>query len=163
MGELFPGTIAENIARMAAEPDSAAVLRAAQAAGAHDMILRLPGGYDAAIGDGGEGLSIGQQQRIAIARALYNDPFLILLDEPSANLDGEGETALHHTVKRLKARGAIVILVVHRRSALAVCDKVLVLLNGQQHDFGPRDDVLRRMSAPATGANLKVVGDPPKE
>ena len=165
MVELFPGTVAENIARMAPEPDSAAVLRAAQAAGAHDMILRLPGGYDSVIGDGGEGLSIGQQQRIAIARALYGDPFLVLLDEPSASLDGEGEAALQNAIKQLKLRRAIVVVVVHRRSALALCDKVLVLLNGQQRDFGPRDEVLRRMSAPvpAPAANLKVVGDPPKE
>jgi ATP-binding cassette subfamily C protein len=166
MVELFPGTVAENIARMTPEPDSAAVLRAAQAAGAHDMILRLSGGYDTIIGDGGEGLSIGQQQRIAIARALYGDPFLVLLDEPSANLDGEGEAALQNAVKQLKLRRAIVILVVHRRSALALCDKVLVVLNGQQRDFGPRDEVLRRMAAPApapAGANLKVVGEPPKE
>ena len=167
MVELFPGTVAENIARMAPEPDSEAVLRAAQAAGAHDMILRLPGGYDSVIGDGGEGLSIGQQQRIAIARALYGDPFLVLLDEPSASLDGEGEAALQNAIKQLKLRRAIVVVVVHRRSALALCDKVLVLLNGQQRDFGPRDEVLRRMSAPAptpaAGANLKVVGDPPKE
>jgi PrtD family type I secretion system ABC transporter len=165
MVELFPGTVAENIARMAPEPDSAAVLRAAQAAGAHDMILRLSGGYDTVLGDGGEGLSIGQQQRVAIARALYGDPFLVLLDEPSASLDGEGEAALQNAVMQLKLRRAIVIVVVHRRSALALCDKVLVLLNGQQRDFGPRDDVLRRMSAPApaAGANLKVVGEPPKE
>ncbi len=101
------------------------------------------------IGDGGEGLSIGQQQRIAIARALYGDPFLVLLDEPSASLDGEGEAALQNAIKQLKLRRAIVIVVVHRRSALALCDKVLVLLNGQQRDFGPRDEVLRRMSAPA--------------
>lgn len=166
MVELFPGTVAENIARMATAPDSAAVLRAAQAAGAHDMILRLPNGYDTVIGDGGDGLSIGQQQRIAIARALYDDPFLVLLDEPSASLDGEGEAALQNALKQLKLRRAIVIVVVHRRSALALCDKVLVLLNGQQRDFGPRDEVLRRMSAPSTaptGANLKVVGDPVKE
>lgn len=167
MVELFPGTVAENIARMAAEPDSAAVLRAAQAAGAHDMILRLPGGYDTIVGDGGEGLSIGQQQRIAIARAVYGDPFLVLLDEPSANLDGEGEAALQNAIRQLKLRRAIVIVVVHRRSALELCDKVLVLLNGQQRDFGPRDDVMRRMSTPATvpasGVNLKVVGEPTKE
>jgi ATP-binding cassette subfamily C protein len=167
--ELFPGTVAENIARMAPEPDSAAVLRAAQLAGAHDMILRLPNGYDTKIGDGGDGLSIGQQQRIAIARALYGDPFLVLLDEPSANLDGEGEAALQSAVKQLKLRRAIVIQVVHRRSALELCDKVLVVLNGQQRDFGLRDEVLRRMSAqpPTLGqppvANLKVVGEPPKE
>ncbi|MPZ40948.1 MAG: type I secretion system permease/ATPase [Rhizobiales bacterium] len=167
MVELFPGTVAENIARMTPEPDSAAVLRAAQAAGAHDMILRLPNGYDTMIGDGGDGLSIGQQQRIAIARALYGDPFLVLLDEPSASLDGEGEAALQNAIKQLKLRRAIVIVVVHRRSALAQCDKVLVLLNGQQREFGPRDDVLRRMSAPvaapAGAANLKVVGELQRE
>jgi ATP-binding cassette subfamily C protein len=168
MVELFPGTVAENIARMTPEPDSAAVLRAAQSAGAHDMILRLPNGYDTKIGDGGEGLSIGQQQRIAIARAVYGDPFMVLLDEPSASLDGEGEAALQSTIKQLKLRRAIVIQVVHRRSALELCDKVLVLLNGQQRDFGPRDEVLRRMSAPPpvaqpAGANLKVVGEPSKE
>jgi PrtD family type I secretion system ABC transporter len=163
MVELFPGTIAENIARMAPDVDSAAVLRAAQSAGAHDMILRLPNGYDTMIGDGGDGLSIGQQQRIAIARALYGDPFLVLLDEPSANLDGEGEAALQNALKQLKLRRAISIVVVHRRSALALCDKVLVLLNGQQRDFGPRDEVLRRMSAPAPTANLKVVADHQKE
>jgi ABC-type protease/lipase transport system fused ATPase/permease subunit len=168
MVELFPGTVAENIARMASEPDSAEVLRAAKSAGAHDMILRLPSGYDTKIGDGGDGLSIGQQQRIAIARALYGDPFLVLLDEPSASLDGEGEAALQSAIKQLKLRRAIVIQVVHRRSALELCDKVLVLLSGQQRDFGPRDEVLRRMSAPPTlgqppVANLKVVGEPPKD
>jgi ATP-binding cassette subfamily C protein len=168
MVELFPGTVAENIARMASEPESAEVLRAAQMAGAHDMILRLPSGYDTKIGDGGDGLSIGQQQRIAIARALYGDPFLVLLDEPSASLDGEGEAALQSAIKQLKLRRAIVIQVVHRRSALELCDKVLVLLSGQQRDFGPRDEVLRRMSAPPTlgqppVANLKVVGEPPKD
>jgi ATP-binding cassette subfamily C protein len=163
--ELFPGTVAENIARMASEPDSAAVLRAAQAAGAHDMILRLPGGYDTPIGDGGEILSVGQRQRIALARALYGEPFLVLLDEPSSNLDGEGEVALQNAIKQLKNRGAIVVLVAHRRSALAVCDKVLLLLNGQQQAFGPRDEILRKMSppaaVPASGTNLKIVGDPP--
>lgn len=167
MVELFPGTVAENIARMAPEPDSAEVLRAAQAAGAHDMILRLAGGYDTPIGDGGSGLSVGQQQRVAMARALYGNPFLVLFDEPSANLDGEGEAALQSVVSQLKARRAIVILVVHRRSALALCDKVLVLLNGQQRDFGPRDEVLRRMAgptmAPAPSVNLKVVGDQAKD
>jgi PrtD family type I secretion system ABC transporter len=167
MVELFPGTVAENIARMAPEPDSAEVLRAAQAAGAHDMILRLPGGYDTPVGDGGSGLSVGQQQRIAMARALYGDPFLVLLDEPSANLDGEGEAALQEVVNQLKARRAIVVLIVHRRSSLALCDKVLVLLNGQQRDFGPRDEVLRKMAGPALtpapSVNLKVVGDQTKD
>ena len=149
MVELFPGTVAENIARMSSEPNSAAVLRAAQSAGAHDMILKLPNGYDTVLGDNGEGLSIGQRQRIALARALYGDPFLVLLDEPSANLDGEGEAALQTALRSLKQRKAIVILVAHRRSALEHCDKVLFLMNGAQQAFGPRDEVLRKMSAQA--------------
>ncbi len=103
------------------------MLRAAQAAGAHDMILRLPPATTPCIGDGGEGMSIGQRQRIALARALYGEPFLVLLDEPSANLDGEGEAALQKAISELKARGAIVILIVHRRPRLPLCDKVLVL------------------------------------
>ena len=159
--DLFQGTVAENIARMGLEPDSAAVLRAAEAAGAHDMILRLPAGYDTFVGDGGEGFSIGQRQRIALARAFYGDPFLVLLDEPSTNLEGEGETALQKAIRDLKARRAIVIVIAHRKSALTACDKVLVLVNGMQQAFGPRDDVLRKLSAPAApasaaGANLKV-------
>ena len=169
MVELFPGTVAENIARMSSEPNSAAVLRAAEAAGAHDMILKLPNGYDTVIGDNGEGLSVGQRQRLSLARALYGDPFLVLLDEPSANLDGEGEVALQTALRGLKQRKAIVILVAHRRSALENCEKVLFLMNGVQQAFGPRDEVLRKMSAPVAppvpaptpAVNLKVVSDTP--
>jgi ATP-binding cassette subfamily C protein len=162
--ELFDGTIAENIARMRKGPDDEAVLAAAREAGVHDMILRLSSGYDTKVGDG-ESLSQGQQQRIALARALYGDPFLVVLDEPGANLDLEGEVALQTAIRRLKARGAIVIMIVHRRSSLALCDKILVLYNGTQQAFGPRDEVLRNFgpkpaSAPAaSGSNLKVVAD----
>jgi ATP-binding cassette subfamily C protein len=162
MVELFPGTIAENIARMMPLPDSKEVLRAAQAAGAHEMILRLPGGYDTVIGDAGE-LSVGQRQRIVLARALYGEPFLVLMDEPSTSLDGEGEMALKSAIEGLKMRGAIVIIIVHHRSALSLCDQVLVLFNGTQQTFGPRDEVMRQLTAPrpapAAGANLKVVGE----
>lgn len=162
--ELFDGTVAENIARMAAMPDSDTVLQAARAAGAHEMILRLPSGYDTPIGEAGTVLSAGQRQRIALARALYGDPFLIALDEPHANLDNEGEIALTQAIQTAKARGAIVILIAHRPSALAVCDKVLFLANGTQQAFGPRDEVLQKVLArpvqpAAAGANLKVVGD----
>ncbi len=151
--ELFDGTIAENIARMAIEPDSAAVLEAARAAGAHDMIVRLPTGYDTRIGEAGSVLSAGQRQRIALARALYGDPFLLVLDEPHTNLDREGEAALEQAIANAKARGAIVILVAHRPSALAACDKVLVLANGVQQAFGPRDEVLAQVTArPRCGA-----------
>ncbi len=162
--ELFDGTISENIARMSVAPDAEAVLRAARAAGAHDMILRLPSGYDTRIGEGGEALSGGQRQRIALARALFGDPFLVVLDEPNSNLDSEGEAALRQAIAGAKARGAVVVLIAHRPSALAVCDHILVLANGAQQDFGSRDDIMRKISmrpvpAAAAAANLKVVSD----
>ena len=160
--ELFDGTICENIARMNVKPDADAVLRAAKAAGAHDLILRLPNGYDTAIGEGGEALSGGQRQRIALARALYGDPFLVVLDEPNSNLDNDGELALRQAITNLKTRGAIVVLIAHRPSVLAVCDHILVLANGEQKDFGSRDEIMQRMTRPvaappAAAGNLKVV------
>jgi ABC-type protease/lipase transport system fused ATPase/permease subunit len=148
---------------MHATPDSEAVLRAARDAGIHDMILRLPNGYDTRIGEAGAVLSAGQRERVAIARAIYGDPFLMIFDEPNANLDHDGELALQKTVRDLKTRGAIVIIVAHRPSALANCDKVLYLANGAQQAFGPRDEVLQKILArpvqPAAAAGLKVVRD----
>lgn len=157
--ELFDGTIAENIARMQADPDANTVLVAAQKAGAHEMILRLPGGYDSRIGEGGAVLSGGQRQRIALARALYGNPFLVLLDEPNSNLDNEGEAALQQAIRELKSQGSIVILIAHRPSALMECGKVLVLANGVQRAFGPRDEILRKGPALPlqVGGALKVV------
>src|SRR5262247_1617943 len=170
--ELFDGTVAENIARMQPRPDSAAVLAAAQLAGAHDLIVRLPEGYNTRIGEHGVILSAGQRQRVALARALYGEPFLIVLDEPNSNLDGEGEAALQKAIAEAKKRGAIVIIIAHRQSSLIGCDKALVLMNGTQQAFGPRDQVLAKLlarapqpqpAAAAAGAghdrNLRVVAD----
>jgi ATP-binding cassette subfamily C protein len=162
--ELFDGTIAENISRMTLTADDNAIIQAAKAAGAHDMILRLPGGYDAKIGDAGSALSGGQRQRIALARALFNNPFLVVLDEPASNLDSEGDVALQQAIRRLKANGSIVILIAHRQSALSECDKVLFLSNGLQQAFGPRDEVLQRIlstrvAQPAATSSLKIVSE----
>jgi PrtD family type I secretion system ABC transporter len=160
--ELFDGTVAENIARMAKNPDAGTVIEAARVAGVHELILRMPGGYDAPIGEAGGALSAGQRQRIALARAVFGRPFLIALDEPASNLDNEGEMALQQALIALKARGALVLLIAHRPSALAACDKVLFLANGTQRAFGARDEVLHRVLArpvaPAA-AGLKVVGE----
>jgi len=170
--ELFDGTVAENIARMQPQPDSAAVLKAAQLAGAHELIVRLPEGYNTRIGEHGVILSAGQRQRLALARALYGEPFLIVLDEPNSNLDGDGEAALQKAIAEAKKRGAIIIIIAHRQSSLIGCDKALVLMNGTQQAFGPRDQVLSKLlarapqpaAAPAAAAaggdrNLRVVGD----
>jgi ATP-binding cassette subfamily C protein len=143
--ELFFGTVAQNIARHEVEPQSDVVVAAAKAAGVHDMIVRLPEGYETQIGDNGTVLSAGQRQRIALARALYKDPFLVVLDEPSSNLDAEGDKALSEAIMRVRQRGGIAIVIAHRRSALAAVDQVLALMHGQQQAFGPRDEVLAKL------------------
>jgi len=140
---LFDGTVSENIARMAMEPDPQAVVAAARKAGAHEMILRLPDGYDTQIMVGGSRLSGGQRQRIALARALYGDPALVVLDEPNSNLDGEGGEALMHAIRQIKADGRIVIIMAHRPAAISECDLLLVVHEGAVQAFGPRDEVLR--------------------
>ena len=144
--ELFDGTVAQNIARMAVSPDGAAVVEAARLAGAHDMILQLPSGYDTPIGESGASLSAGQRQRIALARALFGDPFLLVLDEPNSNLDAVGEGSLQNALVSAKARGAVVIVIAHRPSVLAMCDKLLILSNGMQQAFGPRDELLKKVT-----------------
>lgn len=145
---LFAGSVAENIARLAAEPDAEAVVAAARAAGVHELILRLPQGYDTVLGEEGAPLSAGQRQRIGLARALYGEPRLVILDEPNAHLDGAGEGALAAALGWLKECGATVILVTHRINILRHADRVLVLENGAVDRFGPRDGVLSELLRP---------------
>lgn len=145
---LFDGTVAENIARFRSDADSGAVLRAAELAQVHELVASLPEGYDTRIGEGGAALSAGQRQRIGLARALYGDPFLLVLDEPNANLDHAGDMALAAALAEAKGRGAIVVIVAHRPSAIVVADKLLYLSNGRQVAFGDKDEVLRKVTAP---------------
>jgi ATP-binding cassette subfamily C protein len=146
--ELFAGTVAENIARFEVGAPSEAVIAAAQAAGVHELIVQLPGGYDLQVGEDGQQLSAGQRQRIALARALFRDPFLVVLDEPNSNLDPDGEVALARAVAGVKARGGIVLLVAHRREILGVVDLLLVMRGGAMQAFGPRDEVLAKLAPP---------------
>ena len=146
--ELFDGTVAENIARFG-ELDSEAIVQAATLAGVHDMILHLPQGYDTPIGNAGCALSGGQRQRIALARALYGNPSVVVLDEPNSNLDDVGEAALVAAVKQLKAAGRTVVLITHRTSVLSVIDSLLVLRDGQVHAYGPPAEVLAALNQAA--------------
>jgi ATP-binding cassette subfamily C protein len=142
---LFDGTIADNIARFEEPPEAAAIIAAAQAADVHEMILRLPDGYETRLGPGGTALSAGQRQRLALARALYRDPFLVVLDEPNSNLDADGEAALTRAIAGIRTRGGVCVVIAHRPSALAAVDLVAVIGNGQLTAFGPRDEVLRKV------------------
>ncbi|MDZ5436030.1 type I secretion system permease/ATPase [Pseudomonas fluorescens] len=143
--ELFRGSIAQNIARFR-EADPEKVVAAAQQAGVHELILRLPQGYDTVLGEDGSGLSGGQKQRVALARALYGQPSLVVLDEPNSNLDTQGEAALAGAIAQLKAQGTSVILVTHRSSVLAQADKLLVLNDGRLQAFGASQEVLKALS-----------------
>jgi PrtD family type I secretion system ABC transporter len=157
--ELFEGTIAENIARFEPDAPAATIIAAAKAAGVHELIVNLPAGYETELGERGTALSAGQQQRIALARALYGDPFLVVLDEPNSNLDAEGEEALTKAILGVRARGGIVIIVAHRPSALAAVDHVLAMVRGTQQAFGPKDQVVARPARRESNATapLKVV------
>lgn len=146
--ELFDGTIAENIARFG-EIDSAKIIDAAQRAGVHEMVLRFPNGYDTPIGEGGAALSGGQRQRIALARALYGNPVLVVLDEPNANLDDAGELALVAALRGMKADKRTVFLITHRLSVIQEVDAILVLREGVIQTIGPRDQVLAALSQQA--------------
>ena len=143
--ELLPGTVAENIARLS-EPDSEAVVRAARRAHVHELIMRLPQGYDTQVGDAGNRLAPGQRQRVALARALYGDPRLVVLDEPNSDLDSEGEHALLQALQDLKRDRVTVVVIAHRPSLLASVDKLLVLKEGVAELFGPRAEVMARVT-----------------
>ena len=161
--ELFEGSIAENIARFG-KVDPAQVIAAAQSAGLHDMILRFPKGYDTSIGEAGNLLSGGQRQRIGLARAIYGNPVLVVLDEPNANLDDAGEAALYQTIQKLKAQGSTVFLITHRPGAVSVADRILLLRDGQVQADGPRDAVISALQAaakPAPSASAPATNSSP--
>ncbi|MFG1399117.1 type I secretion system permease/ATPase [Roseixanthobacter pseudopolyaromaticivorans] len=145
--ELFAGSIADNIARFTTR-DEAQIVQAAQMAGVHEMIQRLPRGYNTEIGESGASLSGGQRQRIALARAIYGNPAVVVLDEPNASLDAAGEQALMVAVQALRKAGRTVVLVTHKTNSLGLCDYILLLNEGVVHGFGPRDEVLAKVLGP---------------
>ena len=159
--ELMAGTVAKNICRFDAQIDADAVVSAANAAGVHDLITGLSDGYETEVGEQGSALSAGQRQWIALARALYRDPFLVVLDEPNSNLDSAGEAALTQAILGVRKRGGIAVVVAHRPSALAALDTVLVLNQGRAQALGPRDEVLTKVLRRDTTAPppLKVVAE----
>jgi PrtD family type I secretion system ABC transporter len=154
--ELFDGTIADNISRFGGKSDAKGVLAAAKAAGVDKMIMRLPEGFQTRIGEGGAALSAGQRQLVGLARALYGDPFLVVLDEPNSNLDADGDVALAGAILAVRERGGIAIVVAHRPSALVNIDQVLVLSNGMLHSFGSREDLLANVIRPFPRPNTVV-------
>ena len=153
--ELFADSIAANICRFD-DGDDNAVIAAAKLAGVHEMIVRLPEGYDTQVGEGGAILSGGYRQRIGLARAVYGNPSLVVLDEPSSNLDADGDAALAHCILQLKQRGTTVVLISHRPATIGVCDKILVLREGVAEMFGPRTEILSRLTRPVPVSSVQA-------
>lgn len=147
--ELFAGTVRNNIARFRDDVSDEDVIQAAQMAGVHDLVLRMPKGYDTEVGEGGAVLSAGQRQRVGLARAMLSKPAFVVLDEPNANLDAEGEEALMRAIDAMKASGATVVLISHKPGVFRAADKMLVLRDGRVELFGPRDQVMARLVKPA--------------
>lgn len=161
--QIFDGTVAQNISRFAEQPDAGKIVEAARLANIHDFIMRLPQGYDTALNEGGSRLSAGQRQRVALARALFGDPVLMVLDEPNSNLDAEGEIALDSAIRSCLKRGAAVVVVAHRPSALNAMTDLLVLANGQVAIHGSREEVMKKVAprpGPAAPAALAAVPTP---
>jgi ATP-binding cassette subfamily C protein PrsD len=159
--ELFAGTVTQNITRFDPQPDPQAVIAAAKAANVHEMILCLPEGYETQVGEAGAALSGGQRQRIALARALYGDPFLVVLDEPNSNLDNDGEKALTAAIQSVRARGGIPIVIAHRPSALVAVDYVLVMAEGKIQNFGPKEQILSQVLRPAAVSSAPQASSSP--
>jgi ATP-binding cassette subfamily C protein len=156
---LFAGTIAENIARFDPEAPSELIIAAARSAGVYDMIVSFPDGFETRIGEQGRALSAGQRQRIGLARALYADPFLVVLDEPNSNLDADGELALAQAIESVRSRQGVVLVIAHRSSVLSGVDKILVLEGGRAKALGARGDVLKAGPRPAavTGSFVRLL------
>jgi ATP-binding cassette subfamily C protein len=144
--------VAQNIARLDEAAADAGIVAAAQEAGAHDMIVSLPDGYQTRLGANGAGLSAGQRQRIALARALYGKPFLVVLDEPNSNLDSAGDAALSDAIRAIRERGGIAVVIAHRPAALANIDKVMAMAGGRVQALGAKEDVLRKVLAAVPSA-----------
>jgi ATP-binding cassette subfamily C protein len=158
--ELFAGTIAQNIARFEDDPDAGEIIAAAREARVHDLIIGMPEGYDTQVGDNGCVLSAGQAQRIALARALYRKPFLVVLDEPNSNLDSEGDAALNAAILAVRARGGIAVVVAHRPVGVESVDVLLVMKDGKVQAFGPKDAVLAQvLQRPSSPPAIKIVSD----
>ncbi|MBU2082752.1 MAG: type I secretion system permease/ATPase [Alphaproteobacteria bacterium] len=155
--DLMAGTVRDNIARFDRQAEPGTIIAAAEAAACHDLILRLPDGYDTEIGTGGAYLSAGQRQRVGLARALFGEPNFVVLDEPNSNLDGPGDEALQKAILGLKARGATTILIAHRPNAILHCNKLMVLDGGEIRAFGPRDEVLGKITPNHSAPNVRTM------
>ena len=153
---LLDGSVAQNICRFDPDASGREIVTAAKTAGVHELILRLPNGYETHVGTNGTVLSAGQRQRIALARALYGSPFLVVLDEPNSNLDAEGEAALTRAITTVREQGNIAIVIAHRPSALAACDMVGVMQGGKLVAFGPKDEIISRHVQPAAVATRRA-------
>jgi PrtD family type I secretion system ABC transporter len=149
--QIFDGTVAQNISRFSDAPDPAKIVEAAKLANIHDFIMRLPNGYDTPLNESGSRLSAGQKQRVALARALFGDPVLFVMDEPNSNLDADGEVALDRAIRSSMKRGAAVVVVAHRPSALQAMDSLLVLTNGTMAAIGTRDEIMKKVMGPTQG------------